>query len=298
VANRKSPIPLSPRSFSLLLAMTPGIGGRSVTRVLTRNGLLNRTPEEFLGLSAEAYREEYKLTAKAATELAYNGIEQLKRAEETEKRLNGLGVMLVTSSDANYPALVEEMDPDPPGVLFLYGNQRLLEGKTFSVLSSRNARAADLELIEKLTEEGVLNSEILVAGHDRPEYQRAAVVPLRWGAPRILCFDRGLFKVLGEDLKDEAFRAARLWRYQFDPHTDLVVSPFRPEADFVGVNNQVRDRLVGCLSRRIDFVHMTEGGNMAKIARMALKARREVRLSDRIVGYRTLVEAGAFSISS
>jgi predicted Rossmann fold nucleotide-binding protein DprA/Smf involved in DNA uptake len=273
--------------------MTPGMGGRSVTRVLTRNGLLNRSPEEFLGLSPEAYREEYKLTAKAATQLAYGGTEQFKKTQVLEKRLGGLGVTLVTSADANYPALVEEMDPDPPGVLFLYGNQRLLEGKTFSVLSSRNARPADLEQIEQLTEEGVLNSEILVAGHDRPEYQRAAVVPLRWGAPRILCLDRGLFKVLGDDLKDEAFRAARLWRYQFDPQTDLVVSPFRPDADFVGVNNQVRDRLVGCLSRRIDFVHMSSGGNMEKIARLALKAKRSVRVSDRIVGYRALLEAGA-----
>lgn len=284
---------MSPRTFSLHLAMTPGMGGRSVTRVLTRNGLLNRSPDEFLSLSAEAYREEYKLTARASTELAYGGKDQLKKTQELEKRLGGLGVTLVTSADANYPALVEEMDPDPPGVLFLYGNQRLLEGSTFSVLSSRNARPADLDAIEKLVEEGVLNSEILVAGHDRPEYQRAAVVPLRWGAPRILCLDRGLFKVLGDDLKDEAFRAARLWRYQFDPHTDLVVSPFRPEADFVGVNNQVRDRLVGCLSRRIDFVHMTEGGNMARIARLALKAKRKVRVSDRIVGYRALIEAGA-----
>jgi predicted Rossmann fold nucleotide-binding protein DprA/Smf involved in DNA uptake len=288
---------MSPRTFSLHLAMTPGIGGRSVTRVLTRNGLLNRSPEEFLGLSSEAYREEYKLTAKAATQLAYGGKEQFKKTQDLEKRLGGLGVMLVTSADANYPGLVEDMDPDPPGVLFLYGNQRLLEGKTFSVLSSRNARPADLEHIEQLTEEGVLNSEILVAGHDRPEYQRAAVVPLRWGAPRILCLDRGLFKVLGEDLRDEAFRAARLWRYQFDPQTDLVVSPFRPDADFVGVNNQVRDRLVGCLSRRLDFVHMSSGGNMEKIARLALKAKRQVRVSDRILGYRALVEAGAEALS-
>ena len=284
---------MSPRTFSLLLAMTPGMGGRSVTRVLTRNGLLDRTPDEFLGLSSEAYREEYRLTAKAATHLAYDGKAQVEKTQALEKRLGGLGVTLVTAADANYPSIVEEMDPDPPGVLFLYGNQRLLEGKTFSVLSSRNAPPADLDLIEKLAEEGVLNSEILVAGHDRPEYQRAAVVPLRWGAPRVLCLDRGLFRVLGEDLREEAFRAARLWRYQFDPHTDRAVSPFRPEADFIGVNNKVRDRLVGCLSRRIDFVHMSEGGNMERLAKMALKAKREVRLSDRIVGYRKLTDLGA-----
>jgi DNA processing protein len=160
-------------------------------------------------------------------------------------------------------------------------------------MSSRNTLPADLDLIERLTEEGVLNSEVLVTGHDRPEYQRSAVVPLRWGSPRILCLDRGLFKVLGNDLRDEAFRAARLWRYEFDPSTDLVVSPFRPDADFIGVNNRVRDRLVACLSRRLDFIQVAEGGTMASLIRMGLKAGRQVRISDRSVGYRAYTQLGA-----
>src|SRR5262249_32622414 len=152
--------------------------------------------------SGEGLREEYRLNAKAATNLQARNI---RETLEIEKRLDGLGVSLVTAADAHYPALIEEMDPDPPGVLFLYGNTKLLETSTFAVLSSRNARPADLELIEKLTEEGVMGAEVLVTGHDRPEYQRSAVVPLRWGSPRILCLDRGLFNVLGPDLKDEAF---------------------------------------------------------------------------------------------
>jgi DNA processing protein len=43
------------RTFALLLAMTPGIGGRSLMRVLARNDLLNRSPEDFLAMSAETY---------------------------------------------------------------------------------------------------------------------------------------------------------------------------------------------------------------------------------------------------
>jgi DNA processing protein len=269
------------------------MGGRSVTRVLARNELLGRSPEEFLDLSPEAYREEYRLSKRAVENLAGGSATLTESVREVERRLNGLGVTLVTSADAHYPALVEEMDPDPPGVLFLYGNGRLLESRTFCVLSSRNARPADLDLIEKLTEEAVLEGEVLVTSHDKLEYQRSAVVPLRWGSPRILCLDRGLFQVLGPDLKDEAFRAARLWRYEFDPSTDLVVSPFRPEASFIGVNNKVRDRLVACLSRRLDFVHIAEGGNMAELARLAMKAGRPVRVSDRILGYRDFRAAGA-----
>lgn len=281
------------RSFALLLALTPGFGGRSVTRVLARNELLGRAPEDFLHLSPEAWREEYRLTKRAVESLSGDTRSLIARVGEMERRLGGLGVSLVTAADAHYPAMVEEMDPDPPGVLFLYGNARLLEARTFSVLASRGTLPADLELIERLTEEAVLEGEVLVTGHDRLEYQRSAVVPLRWGSPRILCLDRGLFKVLGDDLRDEAFRAARLWRYEFDPSTDLVVSPFRPEADFIGINNKVRDRLVACLSRRLDFVNVAPGGGMESIMRMALKARRKVRISDRIVGYRSWREHGA-----
>ncbi len=266
------------RTFTLILAMTPGIGGRSVVKILARNDLLNRTPEEFFRLSFEAYIEEYGLMRKAAEYLVAHRNDLLKEIEPLEKRLETLGVRWSVITDAGYPEMLEQFDPNPPAMVFLYGNTNLLASKTFSVLSSRQASEQQLVKIEMLTEKGVLNGEVLVTGHDKPEYQRSAVVPLRWGAPRILCLDRGLFQVLGEDLKNEAFRIARLWRYEFDPSTDLVVSPFRPEAGFHGVNNQVRDRLVAGLSRRIEFVKVAPGGNMEKLATMATKAGRSVEI--------------------
>ncbi len=265
---------ISARTLNLHLALTPKIGGKTVSRVAARNSLLGRSPEEFLRLSPEAWTEEYRFNRTQAASL--DARRKVKETEVLEQRLDGLGVRLVTAADAAYPALIEQMDPDPPGVLFLYGNLALLERATFSVLASRNASPGELLAIEKLTEEGVLQGEVVVSGHDRPEYQRSAIVPLRWGAPRILCFDRGLFQVLGDDLKDEAFRAARLWRYQYDPTTDLAVTPFRPEAEYIGVNNKVRDRLVACLSRRLSFVRLSPGGNMEGLVRMALKAGRPV----------------------
>lgn len=287
---------MTKRTFALRLAMTPGIGGKTVTKVISRNDMIGRSHEEFFRLGPEALRSEYRINAKAAS--ALKSAPDLPALGKLEKRMSELGVALVTAADAHYPAVVEAFDPHPPGVLFLYGNQSLLKARTFCVLGSRASLPADLDLIEKLTEEGVLNGEVLVTGHDRPEYQRSAVVPLRWGAPRILCLDRGLFKVLGDDLRDEAFRAARLWRYEFDPSTDLVVSPFRPHADFLGVNNQVRDRLVASLSHRLDFVSANPGGNMLRLAKAALKDGRPVRISDRSVSCKDLVALGAVSLSS
>lgn len=282
------------RTFALLLAMTPGIGGKGVVRVLARNDLLGRNAEEFLRLSPEVLKEEYRLSAKSATAL---GLASMDAVRSLEDRLDKLGVSLVTAADAHYPMRVEEMDPTPPGVLFFYGNSRLLNAQTFSVLGSRGTPPRALERIEERVERGVLEAEVLVSGHDRPEYQRAAVVPLRWGSPRILCLDRGLFEALGENLRDEPFRAARLWRYQFDPTTDLVVSPFRPEAHYVGVNNQVRDRLVACLSDRMELVHANAGGNMERNAKLALKAGRPVLIAEECACASSLRALGAQALA-
>lgn len=289
---------LSRRDFALLLALTPGIGGKSVTRILARNDLLGRSPEAFLGLDEACLREEYRLNQRQATALAVAGDAAVDAMRAMQARLDALGVSLVTAADAHYPTRIEAVDADPPGVLFLYGNQNLLKGKTASVLSSRNTTPAGLDQLERLAEAAVLEGEIIVSGHDTPEYQRAALVPLRWGAPRILCLDRGLFEALGPELRDEPFRSARLWRYQFDPKTDLVVSPFRPQAFYAGVNNQVRDRLIASLSDRLDFVEVAPGGNMEKLALRALKAGRPVRVSDRSVAYRRLIERGASVIAA
>jgi DNA processing protein len=197
---------------------------------------------------------------------------------QQEKRLAGMNVDWVTRIHASYPALVDRFSADAPGVLFMYGNQRLLEANTFAVLSSRSATVEELEQIESLTEVGILNGEVLVSGHNRLEYQRSAIVPLRWGTPRILCADRGLFSVLGQDLKDEAFRAARLWRYEFDPKTDLVVSPFAPDAGSNPASNRQRDALVAALCKRLDFVRISPKGNMESLARTAIRDGRKVRV--------------------
>lgn len=289
---------MSRRDFALWLAMTKGIGGRSVTRILARCDLMNYTPADFRRLVPEALQEEFRLKRAQAEALATSAREPIEHLQQILEPLNRLGVSWVTTADAHYPARLEAFDPDPPGVLFMYGNHNLLKSRTACILSSRNTTPAGLDLVERLAEEAVLSGEVIVSGHDTPEYQRAAVVPLRWGAPRILCLDRGLFKALGDDLKEEPFRAARLWRYEFDPKTDLVISPFRPAADYVGVNNQVRDRLIAGLADRMDAVQLSPAGNMERYARMALKAGRPVRVSDRSIAYRLMEQHGATIIAS
>jgi hypothetical protein len=126
--------------------------------------------------------------------------------------------------------------------LTIYGNSRLLEHperlwsphcegmlmtegageKAPSRLKHLGQRYGDVA--EVVTEAEVLNQKVLVCAVCNDLWQRAALVPLRWGAPRAIVLTGGLKACMGDDLRDELFRAARLWRYEFDPSTDLVVS--------------------------------------------------------------------------
>lgn len=281
------------RTLALALALTPGIGGKTVSRTLARMDLLGTSIREFLGCGELALKEEFRFTAGQAIRWMSLKTDQLSAASELEKELDARGILMLTAADAGYPTMLEEFSSDPPGVLFLAGNHRLLAAATFTVLSSRSSSPNALEMIESLVSEAVLNGEVLVTGHDTPEYQRAAVVPLRWGAPRILCFDQGFYGALGEDLRQEPFRTARLWRYEFDLRTDLALSTVPPSNGYIKGANAKRDQLIAALSKRLDFIAINPGGNMEKLARTALKAGRPVRISDAHLGAREWTRYGA-----
>ncbi|HQU18106.1 MAG TPA: hypothetical protein PLA92_03545 [Fimbriimonadaceae bacterium] len=153
-----------------------------------------------------------------------------------------------------------------PAGLWLYGNARLLSGHLVTVPSASGPpfhSPKELDEIERQAEKHVLAGQILVSGIHSPAHQRAAVVPLRWGSPRILVVSGGFYHHLGKELKDEPFRVARLWRYQFDPQTDLVVSRRAPDrAPTFARHNPTVDRLIdrivggdvcGCLFGNPEF---------------------------------------------
>lgn len=120
----------------------------------------------------------------------------------------------------------------PEAKLWLYGNVRLL-GANLACIPESFGRdehtPQQREQFESECERIVLDGRVVVAGIHSAAHQRVAIVPLRWGAPRILVFSGGFHHHLGLDLKEEPFRAARLWRYQFDAKTDLVISRRAPD---------------------------------------------------------------------
>jgi len=139
-----------------------------------------------------------------------------------------------------------------PAGLWLYGNVRLLDASKACIGEAHGPRChrpADLERIEEEATNLVLGGKILVCGVHNPAHQRAAVVPLRWGSPRIVVFSGGFRWHLGEKLDEEAFLTARLWRQAWDPETDLAVSRRAPDRlPTFALHNPTVDRLIVGLS--------------------------------------------------
>lgn len=292
--------------FLVTLSQTKGVGSVSLLRILQRMTLLGISESEFLGLSSASYQEEFGLNSRTAGQLEAQRAQLWREAEATVKQVQQSGIRLLACTEPQYPQPVLQFWTQAPGCLFAYGNLKLLHQPTFCVLSSKNASDEILEEIERVTEQGVLAGEVLVSSHDRPEYQRSAVVPLRFGTPRILVFNRSLQDALGNDLRDEPFKAARLWRFEFDPTQDLAITACPPMVKYQNHRSPERDMLVGALSRRLDFCYVTPGGNMEKIARTALACGRQVRVplhtgklgeTENLL-YERLVAEGARALSS
>ncbi|MBV6459700.1 MAG: hypothetical protein HONBIEJF_02852 [Fimbriimonadaceae bacterium] len=283
------------RTIAIALGMTPGIGSKTVVRVLARNDLLSRSPESFMRLSREALQEEYRLKPAQSDHWCKARKRLVEEAAEIERQWDARGLHLIHATDAHFPSNLEKFDPDPPGVLFAYGNLRLLEANTVAVLASRSAPQAALNWIEDRVERLVLDGRVLIAGHDKPAYQRAALVPLRWGAPRVLVLDTGLFESLGENLDQEPFAAARLWRYQFDPRTDLAISAVPPARKYHPNANRVRDRLVAGLAQTLVFAWIDSGGNMDRIHKQARRCGRPAEYWPEMPGYSETANEGVMA---
>lgn len=113
-----------------------------------------------------------------------------------------------------------------PASLWLYGNAKLLGPNLGFIDETAQATFSDSDLVhvEQEAESIVWQGKTPVTGIHNLKHQRAAIVPLRWGAPRILVVHGGFYAHLGEELSVEPFPEARMWRYAFDPLSDLIVS--------------------------------------------------------------------------
>lgn len=138
--------------------------------------------------------------------------------------------------------------------LWLYGNWRLLYGNLACVpeaIGPDRHSPAGLNLIDKVATELVLQGRTLVSGIHNVAHRQVVIAAFTWGSPLIVVLSGGFHYHLGSELDQQPFAAGRLWRYNWDPVSDLVVSRRAPDKlQTYARHNPTVDRLIAKLAEK------------------------------------------------
>ena len=286
---------MTDRQWLLFLTLLPDVGRRTLRRALERQQVRRETPDEVVNLSAEMLRDAYGLPPRAIRAIHEERATRLAEVARLEAHLTRCGVRWMSFQDAAYPAALEEM-PEPPAVLFLYGNHALLSEPSFALLASHTISAQGLQELEVLMDALLEQGLTPIVSATQPAYQRALLSAVRRDAPYILVLERGLLCAFGEDLRREPLKQARIWQAEFDTARALAISPFRPRDGWVASNGKYRDALIGYLASAVFVVEARPDGYIVQLCHELLQRGRTVYvLTTRLAslrGNQQILEAG------
>ncbi|GBC93295.1 hypothetical protein HRbin15_01785 [bacterium HR15] len=291
---------MSDRRWLLLLSLLPDVGRQTLRHLLERQQVWRLTPDEVLHLPAETLQREYHLPPRAFHALRENLPALRGEAERLEAYLTRCGVRWLSFQDAAYPHRLEYM-PDPPALLFLYGNYELLNQPTFALLASHTISAEGLAELEQVAQSFFSNGWVPMVSATQPAYQRLLLCALRASHPYILVLDRGLLRAFGEDLRKEPLRQARIWQAEFDPSRALAISPFRLRDGWIASNSRYRDALIAYLTDAPVVIEARPDGYIVQLGRELLQRNGTLSvLAHRLAqlpGNHQLIEAGGKPIA-
>ena len=128
---------------SLRLAMVAGVGPRIRQALLEKFG----TAEEIFSAPRDRLREVAGVGPKLARAIAMAG--QEIDVEGEIARCREWGVRILADWEADYPALLKEID-DPPGILFVRGALRPIDRLAVAIVGTRHATHYGLRQAERL----------------------------------------------------------------------------------------------------------------------------------------------------
>jgi len=287
---------MSDRQWLLFLSLLPDVGRRTLRSVLERQQVRRESPEEVLRLPAEVLQSEYKLPSRAVRAIQAELNQWIEETTRLEAHLTRCGVRWMSFQDAAYPAALDEM-PEPPAILFLYGDHHLLSEPSFALLASHTVSEQGLQELETLAQSLLAQEFTPLVSATQPAYQRALLCAVRQNAPYILALDRGLLATFGTDLRREPLKQARIWQAEFDPDRALALSPFRPRDGWVASNSKYRDALIAYLASAVIVVEARPDGYIVQLCRELLQHERKVYVMtqrlETLPGNRQVLEAGA-----
>lgn len=289
--------PINLTQLILLLHNLPGVGERSLARALSYVKENKLSPREILSFTPKQWREQLGVPEKSAALFFQQKEELLKRSREMEKTRRLHDVHLFEIGSAAYPLCLEARDDIPPPVIYARGNLSLLEpesGFRFAVLVSNRPSEAILQKLDEIVSALSGAGGVLVTGHDRPPYQKAAIAAHRLGRPILYVLDQGLRRALGAKFDRVPFAEARIYDITFNSDVDLAASPFPMDVSSMKFNLQRRDRLVACFADVLIALDVSMDGVMFGEAKRAWRQERSLFVYEGgREGNRALMEMGA-----
>ncbi|TGG91492.1 DNA-protecting protein DprA [Natronospirillum operosum] len=250
----------------LVLHLTPGLTGRRLQQLLMHHG--SPRALEHLTPSALQAMGWPRLLAQAVLfnlQDPWQALPDLKRVANWAARP---GNQLLTPGDADFPAALMDILPDPPPVLYVQGSAPLLSQPQLAVVGSRHPQASSRQLAHDwsraLAAAGLPITSGLARGIDAAAHQGA----LDAAGQTIAVIGSGL-----DDLYPAGHEA--LAAQIVDQH-GAVISELPPWAPPKAANFPRRNRLVAALARAVLVVEAAERSGSLITARLAGEFGRDV----------------------
>lgn len=241
----------------LRLTLIPGIGGESQRKLLAAFGL----PEQIFAAGRLAVRGVVGERADLLfdTEVAATVDAALAWSEKP-------GHTILTLADPDYPPALLEV-PDPPTVLYLRGDPRLLTGPGIAIVGSRNATAGGIRtaaaFATALAGHGLTVISGLALGIDAAAHRGA----LAGAGATLAVIGTGIDRIYPARNRDLALAIAE---------KGLVVSEFPLGTPPLAANFPRRNRVISGLSRGVLVVEAALQSGSLITARLAAEQGREV----------------------
>jgi len=174
---------------------------------------------------------------------------------------------IITFDDSAYPQLLKEIY-DPPLVLFVQGNEALLNKLQIAIVGSRaasvNGREAAFDIAQQLAEQGIVITSGLALGIDAAAHQGALVT------------STGTIAVVATGL-DQVYPARhKQLAKDIISHDSVIISEFYPGTRPKAGHFPKRNRIISGLSKGVLVVEAALKSGSLITARCALEQNREV----------------------
>lgn len=178
------------------------------------------------------------------------------------------GIRILHSQETDYPISLKEC-PDPPVVIYLYGNVDLNQEKIVSIVGTRMCTKAGVEscrkIIREFTEEGI--KPLIVSGLAYGADIAAHRAALEYGLDTVAVLPNGIDRIYPAAHHDAARKISR---------QGAIVTEFPSGTESLKINFIQRNRIIAALSKATIVIESKEKGGALITAELAQSYFREV----------------------